>query len=53
MDTALIKKLELVVGSAPNEYRIIIHANKSDQEILKNNEAFRMFYDPDITDIAE
>ncbi len=48
-----IKKIDLVVGSEPDEYKIVIHANTSDQELLKNNEAFKMFYDPEFTEFAE
>ena len=48
-----IKKIDFVVGSEPDEYKIVIHANTSDQELLKNNEAFKMFYDPEFTEFAE
>ena len=48
-----IKKIDLVVGSEPDEYKIVIHANTADQELLKNNEAFKMFYDPEFTEFAE
>ncbi len=48
-----INKIDLVVGSEPDEYKIVIHANTSDQELLKNNEAFKMFYDTELMGFAE
>ena len=48
-----IKKIDLVVGNEPDEYKIVIHANTADQELLKNNEAFKMFYDPELMGFAE
>ena len=48
-----IKKIDLVVGSEPDEYRIIVHASTSDRELLKNNQAFELFYDPEIIEFAE
>ena len=48
-----IKKIDLVVGSEPDAYKIVIHANKADHEQLKSNEAFEMFYDPELMGFAE
>ena len=48
-----IKKLDLVVGSEPDEYRIVIHADEADREPLMNDEAFELFYDPELMEFAD